>query len=688
MIVDDEPANLRLLQRLFRRDYQVICAESGAEALSLLEQHDVALLITDQRMSGMTGIELLERTARLRPATVRIILTGYTDTQALVEAINCGQVYRFITKPWNNDDLRSTVARALQHYEESRSRFELARINERLARNLQEMTHAFVRAIGDALDAKDDYAQGHARRTQGFALAIGRRLCLEPESLEHLSLAAFLHDIGRIGTPDALLLKPGALTTEERHIMQQHSERGARLLAGVPGMAEVAVAVRHHHEHFDGSGYPRGISGYQIPQLSRIILVADAYDALTCPRPFREAHTHEQAIRILRDGSGKSFDSEIVNAFCELESLALIRRRITAADFSQPLAAGYEPAYARRLTQIQQQGFDELQVEVMTDPLLALNVLRAANKCEIEMPNEAAAATVQNSSQDSSQDLPTAHDDNNNNNNSDGDHATNDLTVATFALETNAAAVADLAAACRKLGVQGLRETIKQHFGITAVSNSQDDEPLVDNLLVNDESFAPNELATTTFNERIAVGEYAAYVSSESTNRFQERALRCATAARLLAEHTGVIDPADAYTLGLTHDVGLTLLRESFPRTMHELDKLDEDERIEKEVEHFGIDHAQVSEWMLERCHVPRTLAALTYAHHDVLRTSNPAALLLHVAARLAHADNANASLALDALASERFSALNLTRSVIATIYTRTAELTENQLAAYSLNAL
>jgi DNA-binding NtrC family response regulator len=117
MIVDDEPANLRLLERLFRRDYTVVSAASGEEALQLLGQHDVALLITDQRMPGMTGIELLQLTASLRPHMVRIILTGYTDMTALVEAINCGHVYKYMTKPWDNNALRLTVERALEHYE-------------------------------------------------------------------------------------------------------------------------------------------------------------------------------------------------------------------------------------------------------------------------------------------------------------------------------------------------------------------------------------------------------------------------------------------------------------------------------------------------------------------------------------------------------------------------------------------
>jgi response regulator RpfG family c-di-GMP phosphodiesterase len=139
MIVDDEPANLRTLERLFREDYSVITAQSGAEALSLLEQHDVALLITDQRMPGMTGIELLDKTVPLRPHMVRLLLTGYTDVSALIEAINGGHVYRYVTKPWNNDDLRLTVSRALEHYEVKKAQHSLEMENKRLRARLEEI---------------------------------------------------------------------------------------------------------------------------------------------------------------------------------------------------------------------------------------------------------------------------------------------------------------------------------------------------------------------------------------------------------------------------------------------------------------------------------------------------------------------------------------------------------------------
>ena len=139
LAVDDEPANLRTLSRLFREDFEVFTATSGAEALELLKQHDVAVLITDQRMPGMTGIELLKNTVSIRPRMVRIILTGYTDVDALVEAINCGQVYRYVAKPWSNDDLRLTVRRALEHYETNKKSYELELTNRRLASRLVEI---------------------------------------------------------------------------------------------------------------------------------------------------------------------------------------------------------------------------------------------------------------------------------------------------------------------------------------------------------------------------------------------------------------------------------------------------------------------------------------------------------------------------------------------------------------------
>jgi len=147
LIVDDEPANLRSLERLFREEYEVFTAASGAAALELVGEHDFALLITDQRMPEMTGIELLKNTIAIRPRMVRMILTGYTDVDALVEAINCGQVYRYVTKPWSNEDLLLTVQRALEHYETSRNSYQLELMNRRLVSRIQEIRHLAMDSV-------------------------------------------------------------------------------------------------------------------------------------------------------------------------------------------------------------------------------------------------------------------------------------------------------------------------------------------------------------------------------------------------------------------------------------------------------------------------------------------------------------------------------------------------------------
>ena len=575
MIVDDEPANLRLLERLFRRDYSVVTASSGEEALRLLEQHDVALLVTDQRMPGMTGIELLKRTAEFRPHTVRIVLTGYTDVTALVEAINCGQVYKYVTKPWDNDELKLTVSRALEHYETGKSRHELALTNQRLVSRLKEMTRGFVRAIADALEAKDDYILGHARRVRGYAAAIGRRMGLDDAQLEQLTVAAFLHDIGKIGTPDHILLKPGALTGDERAQMQLHSRRGARMLTDVVDMEEAACAVLHHHEHYDGTGYPEGLRGEQIPLLSRIILVADAYDAMTSPRPFREAYPHEIAVEELEQGAGGRFDPEVVRAFRELRHLAQIRRSIADGLGVPHLSAPPAASDISRLTCY------ELINIVETEPALAARVLREANL-------------------------------------------------------TAAAPTARLTAACAALGDSRLREILAQ-----GGAGVQEDEGL------------------------------------------WEHSLRCAEAARLIADQTALMNSEEAYSLGLLHDIGRVLLRSLFPEEMKDMGGFADDERIEREVAAFGVDHAQVGQWVLESCGVPRALTSFVQTHHDVMRTNTPAALLLHVANAVARADDPFKVAALNTIGTERLYMLRLSRHDLFRIHASLDSTLEQRLVPF-----
>ncbi len=317
LCVDDETANLRLLERLFRGSYEVVNAGGGGEALELLAVHDIALIISDQRMPGMTGIEFLNRASELRPQTVRIMLTGYTDTGTLVEAINSGLVYKYVTKPWNNEDLVQTVKRSLQHYETMKAQRQLQLQNERLQSRLKATCDAFVEVVGSMLDLKDPRARDHADRTSTCAASIGEALKLERHEIVQLSLAAFLHEAAFFNIPNSILEKESPLTAEEFQIVNRHLETGVQMIASVPDLTEIAAILRFHYENYDGSGQPEGFSSEQIPLHARIIAVADAFDSMTVPRAMRSAMSHEEALRSLLSESGRRFDPEIVKVLCD-----------------------------------------------------------------------------------------------------------------------------------------------------------------------------------------------------------------------------------------------------------------------------------------------------------------------------------------------------------------------------------
>jgi adenylate cyclase len=317
LIVDDEMANLRLLKRLFRDEYHCLTASSGEEAIEMLSQHDVAILITDQRMPQMSGIELLTRTAELRPHMARILLTGYTDVEALVEAINCGLVHCYISKPWNNDDLKLKVSRALEEYEHNKKRHALKVANERLQLRLDEMKLGVANALDTVLRIKDEYSCEHSCRVAAQASKIAQKLRIRDEESADLSLAASLHRFGHIGTPDEMLWKSGPRKNDEAAVYQEHSERGAAILSMIPELRNVADIVLLFHENFDGSGSPRGLQGEQIPLACRILRAADEYDLLTNPRAMSAAVSPQEAIRILSGKIGVDLDPEVFDVLSQ-----------------------------------------------------------------------------------------------------------------------------------------------------------------------------------------------------------------------------------------------------------------------------------------------------------------------------------------------------------------------------------
>lgn len=314
LVVDDEPANLRLLQRVLGDDYRTFAASSGAEALKILQGEEISLIITDQRMPHMSGVELLERSLDVRPHAIKILLTGYTDVEALIDAINQGHIYKYIPKPWDADDLRLTVKRALESYDLARRNDILVKDLQKAISQLEDISMGVIRALANALDAKCDYTSGHSLRVGRYAALIGKALGLGQEQQKELEVAGILHDIGKIGVPEAILWKPDKLTPEEQKIMALHPVRSAQIIGNLPALQGIKDLVLHHHEYLDGSGYPDHLKGEDIPLGSRIVLVADAYDAMTSDRPYRKAIGHEKAGIELRKHAGKQFDEKVVDA--------------------------------------------------------------------------------------------------------------------------------------------------------------------------------------------------------------------------------------------------------------------------------------------------------------------------------------------------------------------------------------
>ncbi|MDQ5966056.1 MAG: hypothetical protein QG625_2211, partial [Cyanobacteriota bacterium erpe_2018_sw_39hr_WHONDRS-SW48-000098_B_bin.30] len=290
----------------------------GEEAVAILQKENISLIITDQRMPAMTGVQLLEESLKIRPDAIKILLTGYTDVQALIDAINAGHVYKYIPKPWDADELKLTVKRALEAFELKESNDKLVVELSGALSELEMLSVGTIRALADALDAKCDYTAGHSLRVSRIAVLIGRQLGLTDEHLRDLELGGILHDIGKIGVPESILWKPDKLTDEEKSIMSRHPVKSAEIIGDLKGLKRAREYVKHHHEYYDGNGYPDGLSGETIPIGARIILVSDAYDAMTTDRPYRNAIGHVRAIEELKKLAGTQFDPNVVNALLAL----------------------------------------------------------------------------------------------------------------------------------------------------------------------------------------------------------------------------------------------------------------------------------------------------------------------------------------------------------------------------------
>jgi response regulator RpfG family c-di-GMP phosphodiesterase len=317
MVVDDESANLRLLERLLSPRYEVFTAESGVDALELVGKHHFALIISDQRMPGMTGIELLKRAEAIYPLTVRIILTGYTDAEALVDAINSGVVYKYVTKPWINSDLQLTVQRGLQHYETLKAQRTLQESYTRLLAELDSAHFSFIRFAAGILHLRDSNAHARAGRLCKHAVNVAREMGLSTTETDRLQLAIYVKGVLNLpGLEHSRgAMTPAMLNTALSTV--QKFEAGMRTMSEVPYLSEVLPLIRHFSERYDGNGFPNKLAGDGIPVGCRIGAVVFSYDELVSPRDEARPLGPREAIRKLQEAAGTKYDPTVLECFSQ-----------------------------------------------------------------------------------------------------------------------------------------------------------------------------------------------------------------------------------------------------------------------------------------------------------------------------------------------------------------------------------
>jgi putative two-component system response regulator len=325
LVVDDEPEIRAILLRHLSGDAQCSSAHSAFDALNKIKHGHFDLVITDIMMPGMTGIELLRCIKRRDPETAVIMATGLMDVNAAVHALRMGAT-DFVTKPFDLNAITRAVNRALELrrlvIENRRYREELeTRVKQRtqeLNGALNEIKESYkmtLEALVSALDAREHETHAHSRRVREYTLTLAKQMGLPGEELIHIGRGALLHDVGKIGVPDSILLKPEKLTPGEWAVMREHPRIGYDILRGISFLAPAADIVLAHQERWDGQGYPKGLAGTEIPLGARIFAVVDTMDAMTSNRPYRKALSFEATAQEMRRCAGTQFDPSVVSAF-------------------------------------------------------------------------------------------------------------------------------------------------------------------------------------------------------------------------------------------------------------------------------------------------------------------------------------------------------------------------------------
>jgi putative nucleotidyltransferase with HDIG domain len=350
LVVDDERGPRESLRIILKPAYDVLSASSGAQALEILRTVPIDLVTLDLNMPGIKGEELMATIRREFPDVEIIVITGWGTVESASDAVRWG-IADYLQKPFDVVQVMASVTRAVARqrgrrrmvgFLESlgdtlgrekeigdilsdldasavlRGRLQLAvdRASSRAGQPEEPLrTLAMLEMLAETIEAKDLHMAGHARRTAYYASLLTDRLCLAAEQREHIRIAAFLHDLGKVGVPEELLAKPSALDGEERDVLEAHPDVGARIVEPMGIANEVVDAIRHHHERWDGRGYPSGLAGEEIPLAARVVQLADVYDALTSERPHRPAKARDAALAEIRRCAGSQFDPDLAKEF-------------------------------------------------------------------------------------------------------------------------------------------------------------------------------------------------------------------------------------------------------------------------------------------------------------------------------------------------------------------------------------
>ncbi len=402
LFVDDEPIVLSALRRAFRATgYRVLVAGSGEEGLTILETEEVDAVVSDMQMPAMSGAEFLEQVFIRRPDTKRILLTGHSDTQAAIAAINLGKIWRYMEKPWRDIELIATVEQAIGHRRLLRENaalmaltqsqnVALKSLNESLEQKVDERTNELrrtflstIQGFSTLLERRVSVNAGHSRRVADHARQLAERLGLSEQDQSDIFLAGLLHDIGKLALPDALIEKPFSVLPPMGQLdYRQHPLIGQQTLQGIPQLKQVASIVRHHHELMDGSGYPDQLTGLAIPLGARILAVANDYDALQRGGLTLRAHTGSEACQYIIKHRGRRYDPTVADAF-----LAMVTEKPVRAVESEHLVTPLELRPGMVLTR-------ELAGTDTSPAYLAGRVVDTAMVAELRQRQEAAGEPI------------------------------------------------------------------------------------------------------------------------------------------------------------------------------------------------------------------------------------------------------------------------------------------------------